>query len=252
MLIKTTLNYSPNFNPIKRDPSKIKFLIFHYTGMKKESDAINKLKDIQSEVSSHYLIKNNGEIITLVPDLYVAWHAGKSSWKNYNNLNKYSIGIEICNPGHQFHYKKFSRHQIKSLIKLTKYLSKKYKINYKNLLGHSDISPNRKKDPGEKFPWEYLAQNKIGYWHNLDKKILRKFRKNKIKKKEEQLFLKNLFKIGYSKKKINNQNNIQKNIYIIKAFQRRFRQELVNGKIDEECFLISKKLAKSTIKLLEH
>jgi len=120
--------------------------------MKKESDAINRLTKIQSEVSSHYLIKNNGEIVTLVPDLYIAWHAGKSSWKNYNSLNKNSIGIEISNPGHQYGYKKFSKKQISSLLKLSKYLIRKYKIDSKNILGHSDISPDRKKDPGEKFP----------------------------------------------------------------------------------------------------
>ena len=84
--------------------------------MKKESEAINRLTNIQSEVSCHYLIKNNGEIITIVPDLYIAWHAGKSSWKNYKSLNKNSIGIEITNPGHEFNYKKFSKKQITSLL----------------------------------------------------------------------------------------------------------------------------------------
>ncbi len=99
MAIKTTLNYSPNFNSNKRNIKKVKFIIFHYTGMKKESEAIKRLTNIQSEVSSHYFIKNNGDIVTLVPDLYIAWHAGKSLWKNYKSLNKNSIGIEISNPG---------------------------------------------------------------------------------------------------------------------------------------------------------
>ncbi len=94
-ILKTIINYSPNFDEKKRDSKKIRFLIFHYTGMKKESEAIRRLTDIKSKVSSHYLIKNNGEIITLVPDLYIAWHAGISFWKNYNSLNKNSIGIEI-------------------------------------------------------------------------------------------------------------------------------------------------------------
>ena len=88
MSIKTILNYSPNFNSKKRSFKQIKFIIFHYTGMKKESEAIERLTNLQSEVSSHYLIKNNGEIITIVPDLYVAWHAGSSSWKNFKSLNK--------------------------------------------------------------------------------------------------------------------------------------------------------------------
>ena len=109
MAIKTTLNYSPNFNAKKRAIRQIKFIVMHYTGMKSESDAIRRLTDIKSNVSCHYFIKNNGEIITIVPDLYVAWHAGKSSWQNYISLNKNSIGIEISNPGHNFNYKKFSK-----------------------------------------------------------------------------------------------------------------------------------------------
>ena len=102
MAIKTTLNYSPNFSLKKRSTKEIKFIIFHYTGMKKESEAIKKLTDIQSEVSCHYLVKNNGKIITMVPGSYIAWHAGKSSWGNQKSLNKNSIGIEITNPGHEF------------------------------------------------------------------------------------------------------------------------------------------------------
>jgi N-acetylmuramoyl-L-alanine amidase len=170
MALKTILNYSPSFDPIKRISKKIKFIIFHYTGMKSESGAIKRLTNIQSEVSCHYLIKNEGEIVKIVPDLYIAWHAGKSSWGSFKSLNKNSIGIEITNPGHEFGYKKFSRKQISTLIKLTKFLIKKYKINSRNILGHSDIAPERKKDPGEKFPWEYLFKNKIGLWCTLKKK----------------------------------------------------------------------------------
>ena len=105
-IMNTTLNYSPNFQLKKRKLKEIKFIIFHYTGMKKENQAITKLTDSKSKVSSHYLIKNNGEILNLVPDLYVAWHAGVSSWGKYKSINKYSIGIEICNPGHEYSYKK--------------------------------------------------------------------------------------------------------------------------------------------------
>ena len=174
MMLKTTINYSVSFYPLKRAKKNINFLIFHYTGMKSEKVAIAKLTNIQSEVASHYLIKRNGEIITLVPDLYIAWHAGISSWKNYKSLNNNSIGVEITNPGHQFGYKKFSKKQINSLINLSKFLIKKYKIDKKNILGHSDIAPIRKKDPGEKFPWQYLAKKNIGIWHNLNKQKLKK------------------------------------------------------------------------------
>ena len=245
MALKTALDYSPNFNSKKRIAKQIKFIIFHYTGMKSESEALNRLTAIQSEVSCHYLIKNNGEIIRIVPDLYIAWHAGKSSWKNYKSLNQKSIGIEITNPGHEHGYKKFTQKQIYSLLKLSKFLIKKYKISSRNILGHSDIAVLRKKDPGEKFPWEYLSKNKIGIWHTLSKQELTDNRKLKISKIEENIFFRNLFKIGYSKKYT---KNISKNKYLIelaKTFQRRFRQELVNGKIDQECLLISKSLIKA-------
>ena len=245
MALKTTLNYSPNFNPKKRTSKQIKFIIFHYTGMKSESDALKRLTEIQSEVSCHYLIKNNGEIVKIVPDLYIAWHAGKSSWKNYKSLNQNSIGIEITNPGHEYGYKNFTQKQITTLVKLSKFLIKKYKINPKNILGHSDIAVLRKKDPGEKFPWEYLSKNKIGIWHTLNKQDLLKNRKLKISKIEENIFFRNLFKIGYSK---TFPKNIGRNKYLrelIKTFQRRFRQELVDGKIDQESLLINKSLIKA-------
>jgi len=242
MAIKTLLNYSPNFYPIKRNKKQIKFIVIHYTGIKSEANATKRLTEIQSGVSSHYLIKNNGEIVALVPDLYIAWHAGISSWKNYNLLNKDSIGIEISNPGHQFNYKKFSKKQINSLLRLSKYLIKKYKIDPKNILGHSDIAPDRKKDPGEKFPWKYLAKNKISQWHNLKSKILENNRGHKINNISQKTFLNNLFKIGYSKKVPKNIKKNKYQVFIIKAFQRRYRQELINGRIDKECLLISNNL----------
>jgi len=246
MAIKTTLNYSPNFDPKKRKTNQIKFLIFHYTGMKTEKAAIDRLTDIKSRVSAHYLIKQNGEIITLVPDLYTAWHAGKSVWKNYSSLNKDSIGIEIVNPGHDINYKKFSKIQLAALVRLSKFLIKKYRINLKNILGHSDIAPERKKDPGEKFPWKLLSKKKIGYWHNLNQNELIKNRNLKTSSKEKNLFLTNLFKIGYQKKFLYNSNfnHISFDQIISKAFQRRFRPEIVNGKIDQECLLISQNILK--------
>ena len=234
-------SYSPNFNLPKRTKNKIKFIIIHYTGMKKESAAIKRLQDPKSKVSSHYLIKRNGEIINLVPDLFEAWHAGVSSWKHFKSLNKNSIGIEITNPGHQHGYKRFSKKQIFSLQKLLNILVKRYKIKKKYILGHSDISPGRKKDPGEKFPWKVLEKNKLSFWHNLNQKKIKKFRNKKlITKIDENLFLKNLHKIGYNDvERFKSHKNIK---YLTLAFQRRFRQSLVNGKIDKECLLISKNL----------
>ena len=241
--LNLTRNYSINFDLKKRDKKSIKFIIIHYTGMKNESDAIKRLCDSKSEVSSHYFIKNNGDLLNLVPDLYNAWHSGKSSWKKFKSLNRYSIGIEINNPGHEFKYKKYSLKQISSLIKLLKVLKKKYKIKKQNILGHSDISPNRKKDPGEKFPWDKLAKKKLCKWHTLNEDKIKIYRNLKINTNDEKLFLNNLYKIGYSK--IFGARHKIKKTNLIKAFQRRYRQNLISGKIDKECFLISQNLLKN-------
>ena len=234
--------YSINFDLPKRNKQSIKFIVIHYTGMKKETEAIKKLCDPKAKVSSHYFIKNNGEVLTMVPDLYKAWHAGISFWNGYNSLNKYSIGIEISNPGHNHRYKKFLRKQINSLSILLKYLMKKYKIPKENILGHSDISPSRKKDPGEKFPWKKLAKKNLCKWHHLDEKKIKKYRNLKISLNDKKIFYKNLYFIGYPKIFKNSQLSIKKNL--IKAFQRRFRQNLISGKIDKECLLISESLKK--------
>ena len=242
MTLKIKTEYSPNFDLKKRKNTKIDFLIFHYTGMRHEKKAIKKLTSLKSKVSCHYFVKKNGEILNLVPDLYIAWHAGISRWKNFSSLNKNSIGIEISNPGHNFIYDNFTKSQIDSIYKLSKFLIKKYKIKKKNILGHSDVAPDRKKDPGEKFPWKYLSEKKIGYWHDLNQRVLSKSRSLMIDKSEEKIFLKNIHKIGYPKN-----NLVKKNKYIkilSLAFQRRFRQELVNGIIDKECYKISENLLK--------
>jgi len=233
--VNLTTNYSINFSYPKREKKQIKFIILHYTGMKNESGAIKKLCDSKSKVSSHYFIKFDGKILNLVPDLYESWHAGKSYWKNFKSINRFSIGIEIHNPGHEHGYKKFRLKQILSLKQLLRQLLKKYKIKTSCILGHSDIAPNRKKDPGEKFPWKKLAKHNLCLWHSLNEKDIKKFRKKKITLNDKNTFFKNLLKIGYSRfdKKS-----------LITAFQRRFRQELINGKIDKECFLISKNLIK--------
>ena len=238
-----TKNYSPNFSLPIRLKKKIKFIIVHYTGMKKESVAIKRLCSENSDVSAHYFIKRNGEIINLIPDLYEAWHAGKSSWKKLISLNKNSIGIEIQNQGHEHKYEKFSLKQISSLKRLLKILIKSYKINLANVLGHSDIAPERKKDPGEKFPWENLAKAKLAKWHDLNEKKIKKERLKKLNQIEEKIFFRNLNFIGYNKIKELNHNLNKK--FLAEAFQRRFRQSLVNGKTDQECLLISKNLIKS-------
>ena len=240
MHIKTSINYSPNFSTCRRTKKNIKYIIYHYTGMSSETKAINRLTDDKSKVSCHYFVKRDGSIILMVPDMYEAWHAGKSRWKKDVSLNSKSIGIEISNKGHQFGYQNFTKRQIKSIIKLSKFLIKKYKINKKNFLGHSDIAYHRKKDPGEKFPWEYLSRQKIGLWYKISKNNLKNYRKNKISEIEKKLFFKFLNKIGYSGKIRSSQNKTK----LVKSFQRHFRQKVIDGNVDQECLVIAKNLSK--------
>ena len=119
MSIKTLQNYSPNFSTTARNTKKIKYIVYHYTGMRSETKALKRLTDDKAKVSCHYFIKRNGQIILMVPELYEAWHAGKSKWKKDISLNKKSLGIEISNKGHEFGYENFSKNQIISLIKLS-------------------------------------------------------------------------------------------------------------------------------------
>ena len=238
--------FSPNYKQAKRSANTIKTIVIHYTGMQSERDSLNRLCNPNSKVSCHYFINKKGKVIRLVKDKNIAWHAGKSFWRQYINLNKNSIGIELDNKGHQFGYTKFKNIQIKNLIILCSKLIKKYRITNVNVVGHSDIATDRKIDPGEKFPWEYLAKNKIGLWHNLKLSMLKKLRKKRVLKyKFRNQFIKNLDKIGYHV--LLYRNNIHL-INVIKAFQRHFRKELINGIIDEECLEISINLLKKIVK----
>ena len=232
---KMSINYSPNFETKKRSISRVKYLIYHYTGMRSENAAIKRLTNKNSKVSCHYLIKKNGEIVKIVPDLYIAWHAGISSWKKDKFLNSNSIGIEISNPGHAYRYKNFNQKQIYSIVNLSKNLKNKYKIKKENILGHSDIAPLRKKDPGEKFPWKLLGKKKISLWHNLSEKNCKKLRGIKLNNSDN--FFQLLFKFGY--KSTNDKNE---KIKIYKNFQRRFRPQLISSIVDQETYVILKSL----------
>ena len=239
--MKINILHSPNYSNRKRSKGSIKFIILHYTGMQSERACVKRLINKKSKVSTHYLINRMGSITRMVNDQNTAWHAGKSKWKNFINLNDQSIGIELVNRGHQFGYENFSKKQISKLILLCKSLIKKYNIKNSNILGHSDIAPLRKEDPGEKFPWYFLSKKKIGNWHNINKKNIKN--NNLSKSNLRKLFLNNLHKIGYRyfDKKKSSKNYLK----IIKAFQRRFRQNKVNGLIDQESYLISHYLANS-------
>jgi len=212
-------------------------IVIHYTGMQSKIESIKRLSSIRHKVSCHYLIDRKGKVIKMVEEKRVAWHAGKSKWKNFSNLNENSIGIELINKGHEFGYENFTNTQISSLIKLCILLKKKYKISNANIVGHSDIAPFRKKDPGEKFPWKKLSKNKIGIWYKQSKFRIRDTRNKKI----ENLFFKNLFKIGY--RYFDLKKRFKKDILVVKAFQRRFNSNNITGLIDQKTYIISHFLA---------
>ena len=232
---------SYSFSKKTRNNGKIKFLIIHYTGMQSMRASIKRLVSTKHKVSCHYLISRAGKIFQMVEDNKVAWHAGKSKWGKLENLNNNSIGIELVNNGHKFGYQKFSGRQINALVKLCIKLKKKYKIKNRFILGHSDIAPLRKSDPGEKFPWFQLKKRKVGIWYSLNKKssLFKKLSGKNVR----NFFFKNLHKIGY--RYFNKEKFSKTDKLIIKSFQRRFRQEKVNGKIDLECLQISHNLAKN-------
>ena len=140
------MNYS-----LRKKNKIVKYIVIHYTGMKNLKLAYKKLSDKNSNVSAHYLISRNGIIFNLLCPKYKAWHAGKSKWRNNTNINEYSIGIELENKGHDFGYSNFSKKQYKLLRNLIFFLKSNFNILDKNIIFHSDISPNRKSDPGEKF-----------------------------------------------------------------------------------------------------
>ena len=230
--MKIIRDFSPNYSKIGRYKREIKFVIIHYTGMQSEIESIKRLKNPKHKVSCHYLINRKGEVIQMVKDENIAWHAGKSKWKKYFNLNNNSLGIELVNKGHQFGYQNFSTKQINSLIRLCKTIKKKYFIKKENFLGHSDIAPLRKIDPGEKFPWGKLSTYNIGKWY-INKKYEFEFYPKEIK----ILFYKNLQKLGYRYFSINKRKPEDKKI--IKVFQQHYSPNNVTGIIDQKTYKIS-------------
>tara|TARA_A100000164_G_C21668135_1_gene658243 strand:+ start:41 stop:763 length:723 start_codon:yes stop_codon:yes gene_type:complete len=234
--MKIIFEFSPNYSNKIRKKKEIKFIIFHYTGMQSEIESIKRLKNPESKVSCHYIISRKGRIIQIVQDRKVAWHAGRSKWKKFTNLNKNSIGIELVNKGYEFGYQNYTKEQIKSLIELCKNLKKKYSIKKENFLGHSDIAPLRKTDPGEKFPWKKLSNHKLGNWYKESQKKI-----DLSPKKIEIAFFKNLKKLGYRYFSIYKRSN--KDERIIKSFQQHYLPNNVTGKIDLKTFKISHFLA---------
>ena len=154
----------PSPNCDSRGGATIDSLVLHYTGMQSGAAALSRLCDPAAKVSAHYLIDEDGSVYAMVPEEKRAWHAGLSYWDGARDINARSIGIELVNPGHEFGYRPFAAAQIASLIALTKGILNRHPIPAWRVLGHSDVAPLRKDDPGELFPWERLAAEGIGLW----------------------------------------------------------------------------------------
>ena len=224
---------------IRKKDSSLNYIIIHYSAIKSYKEALSYLSERKNKVSSHFFINKSGEIFYLVDLKNRAWHAGRSYWKGIIDINSESIGIEMDNSGHHYDFENYNPKQIKSLIRLLKYISKRFNINKQNVLGHSDISPYRKIDPGERFPWKKLNKNNLSF---LPNKLLRN-KKNKIErylekkidnrnKKYRLLYMLN--KIGYD---IRAAKKDKKKYYmLIKAYQMHYRQSLISGKLDLETY----------------
>ncbi|WP_375201062.1 N-acetylmuramoyl-L-alanine amidase [Hyphococcus sp.] len=146
---------SPNFDA---RGANIDMVILHYTGMETGPEALQRLQSPEARVSAHYLVEENGDVYHLVDERMRAWHAGVSSWKGEGDINARSIGIEIVNPGHEWGYRDFPDAQVTSVIDLLKDIRTRHSVRPHHVLGHSDVAPRRKEDPGEKFPWDRLAK----------------------------------------------------------------------------------------------
>ena len=142
----------------------VDMLILHYTGMKTAREAIDRLRDPEAAVSSHYVVDEDGTVIRLVPEERRAWHAGVSHWRGHSALNGRSIGIEIVNPGHEWGYRDFPVLQLAAVCDLCLLILSRHPIPARNVIGHSDVAADRKQDPGERFDWRALAENGVGIW----------------------------------------------------------------------------------------
>jgi len=154
---------SPNFDD-RPDDTAPDMIVLHYTGMEDPQAALERLRDPEAKVSCHYLVFEDGRIVQMVPEDKRAWHAGVSSWEGHNDINGRSIGIEICNPGHDFDYPSFPSRQIAATTALCRGILARRAIRRDRVVAHSDIAPARKRDPGEKFPWKLLADSGVGLW----------------------------------------------------------------------------------------
>jgi N-acetylmuramoyl-L-alanine amidase len=206
---------SPNFDA---RTLPVTMIVLHYTGMQDAASAIQRLTDAEAKVSSHYMVAEDGQVMRLVDEENRAWHAGRSRWREIDDVNSASVGIEIVNPGHEFGYRPFPEAQIEALIPLVADIKDRHAITRGNIVGHSDIAPARKQDPGELFPWARLAKLRLA---------LPRPTRNLIDPNwTDSGFLLALERFGY---------DVSDSLAAIVAFQRRFRPELMDGTIDGEC-----------------
>lgn len=154
---------SPNHDPRPAD-APIDMLVLHYTGMRSCGEALDRLCDPAAKVSAHYLIDEDGTVHALVAEDHRAWHAGASCWRGASDVNGRSIGIELVNPGHEFGYRAFPEPQMRALLGLGRDILARHPIRPRDVVGHSDVAPARKKDPGELFDWPRLARAGLGLW----------------------------------------------------------------------------------------
>jgi N-acetylmuramoyl-L-alanine amidase len=196
----------------------VSMIVLHYTGMQDDASAIARLCDPEAKVSCHYLVAEDGQILRMVPEERRAWHAGNSWWRGVTDVNSASIGIEIVNPGHEFGYQPFPEEQIDALVPLIADIKERHGITRGNIVGHSDIAPTRKQDPGELFPWGRLAKLRLA---------LPRPAKNLMDPRwTDGGFLLALERFGY---------DVSDKLAAVVAFQRRFRPELIDGEVDGEC-----------------
>ena len=206
---------SPNHDDRSRP---ISMIVLHYTDMLTAEEAIGRLCDPDAGVSCHYLVTKEGEVVRMVPEERRAWHAGRSYWRGITNVNDDSIGIELDNPGHTNGYEAFPDAQIEALIPLLSDIKQRHNITRGNVVGHSDVAPVRKRDPGELFPWAKLAKVRLA--------LPRPTRNLMDPNWTDAGFLLALERFGY---------DVSDRMAAIMAFQRRFRPELIDGSIDGEC-----------------
>jgi N-acetylmuramoyl-L-alanine amidase len=214
-----TLRYvsCPSPNHDARPPGiAVDMLVLHYTGMKTAEEALARLCDRQAKVSAHYTIDRDGRVYIHVPEDRRAWHAGVSYWAGATNVNARSIGIEIVNPGHEFGYIPFAPEQIASLIDLAQGILSRHSISPARVVGHSDVAPARKTDPGELFPWSHLADYGIGLWPKAG---------------AGEAVVDDLAHYGYG---VYPHTDVPLSA-VVAAFQRRFRPSEITGAWDGEC-----------------